>query len=119
MISCPCCGYTPTGYPQIILKADQHCIFHDGESIKLTKGQFLIVEQLVNNMGKRNLTADELLNRLYQLDPDPPMPKTIVTQMSKAQKELRKIGLHIKNTFAAGYFITTEQTNERKHPKAA
>lgn len=70
-------------------------------------------------MGKKNLTADEMIDRLYQLDPDPPMSKTIVTQMSKAREELGKIGIYIKNTFAAGYFITTENTKERKPSKAA
>ena len=119
IVTCPGCGGAlrtgrPVDKPSIVLKSDQHRVTHNGCTIKITKGQFAIVEQLVNCMGQRNLTAEDLLDRIYQLTPDPPMPKTLVVQMSKANKQLGKIGLHIKNTFAAGYYIEAEKP-QRKH----
>ena len=119
IVTCPGCGVALAAgdladKPAIVLKNDQHRVIHNGWSIKLTKGQFVIVEQLVNCMGQRNLTPDDLLDRIYQLAPNPPMPKTLVVQMSKANKQLGKIGLHIKNIFAAGYYIEAEKPRRKK-----
>lgn len=95
--SCPHCGQTIPDAHGIICNDDSGIVMYDGKvSDPLTRAEYELASYLVKRFDKY-CTYNQLVDWLYQLNPDPPDSALIITRthISRARAKLRPIGLDI------------------------
>ncbi len=92
-----------------VLDLNSTALLVDGQSVSLTRNEFIILRTLMETPGKV-ISRDELMNRLWQMD-EYVEENTLTVNVARLRKKLDAAGLEswIATKVGSGYFISRER----------
>ncbi len=114
---CPLCGGTLKG-DVVWMMRDRGMIGRGDRIVPLTGAEFEVFARLYD-MRPRVVSKEQMMDWLYQLNPDsPPEIKIIDVYVCKIRKKLEPIGVQIVTHWGKGYSFLVESMSEIKEVEA-
>jgi len=101
---CPLCGGNFVS-DEIILVPDNHLVLRGGLQVYLTPKQWELFAKLHAAKG-RALSKGVLLDWIYQLEHDEPLPKIIDVFVMHVRRKIKPLGLQITTHYGFGFSLT-------------